>query len=84
MIEETLQIAEVGEKSAAYGKLQTGDVIKSLTVDGNKTVAKRMFQIIDALLYVREGEKVMIEVEREGKSLELEIVFDADDLTVYN
>ena len=42
-----------------------------------------MFTIIDALLDVREGDTVQIEVERAGKTETVEIKFTEKDLTDY-
>ncbi len=80
---EKVKVAEVGAGTVSDGKLKTGDIIKSVTVSGKKTDVTRMFTIIDALLDVREGDTVQIEVERAGKTEIVEIKFTEKDLTDY-
>lgn len=78
-IEEKLVIDSLSEgKVAASGKLQKGDVLKSITFKGETYPLKRRFYTTDILLKVKKGDVVSVTVERLGKSVTVEIPFDND------
>lgn len=83
-IKETVAVSEVGTGTVAEGKIFAGDVMKSITVGGKTVSADRMFYVIDAFLGIRAGESVTIEVERDGKSVIIDITFTESDITNYN
>jgi S1-C subfamily serine protease len=74
-IVQTLKIAEVKELSAAYGKLQTEDVLQSITVDGITYPLTRLFHMGDILLRVKQGDTVVISVLRAGVPTSVSITF---------
>ncbi len=71
--------SSISEKSAAYGNLRTGDVIKEIKINSGETkVLKRQYQLNDALLTVRKGDTVYLTVLRDGIEQKVTIVFDKD------
>ncbi len=76
---EEVSVAEVQTGVAASGKLEVGDVIKSITVGGKTVEATRRFYINDMLLTVRKGDKIVLKVLREGQEKTVEITFDKDE-----
>jgi S1-C subfamily serine protease len=74
-IVQTLKIGKVEELSAAYGKLQTEDVLQSITVDGITYPLTRLFHMGDILLRVKQGDTVVISVLRAGVPTSVSITF---------
>ena len=63
--------------------LQEGDIIKSITINGEEHSLTRMFQLGDWLLAVRPGDKVIITVERNNLEQKLGITTDNGILATY-
>ena len=74
---ERVKVASVNDGAMAKGKLFENDIIKSITVGGKTIEVTRMFQVIDAMLWARSGEKIAVTVERNGE--DLDVVFDVTD-----
>ena len=72
---ETLKIDSVEVNSAAWGKLQKGDVIQSITYAGKTYSLDRRFYVTDILLKVKKGESITMNINRSGKELSVEIGF---------
>lgn len=89
-VKETFVIAEAASAgAAAYGKLNVGDVFRYIQVnDGEKIYFTRQYQLHDALLTVRKGDKVILGMTRSDNNvgdIEVEIVFDNDNyFTIYS
>ena len=81
VITEEITIVSVSNGASAAGKLQVGDVIKAIVIDGKTTLISRSFMINDLLLTVRKGDKITLKVFREqsGEDMDVEITFDKDD-----
>ena len=84
VITEEITIVSVSNGASAAGKLQVGDVIKAIVIDGKTTLISRSFMINDLLLTVRKGDKITLKVFREqsGEEMDVEITFDKDDYFV--
>ena len=83
VITERCEIAEAAKYgSAAYGKLRVGDVLKSITLDGETMMITRRHQVGDFLLDVRLGDSVIVKVERGGETMDLEIKFNKESYFV--
>ena len=79
VITEKCVIAEAATYgSAAYGKLRVGDVLKSVTLNGETHAVTRRHQVGDLLLDVRLGDSVFLKVERENETVDVEIKFDKE------
>lgn len=63
-IKDVVAVQSVQEGGAAYGKLQEGDIITSLAVNGRPYSINRTFSVIDALIDVREGDEIILGVLR--------------------
>ena len=75
---ETAVITQVTEGALAYGKLKVGDVLKSITIKGEKIQVKRRYQFNDMLLNVRMGDSIVISVLRDGSIVDVQFTFDKD------
>lgn len=78
IVEEVL-VESVDETGAAYGILEKGDVIESVTLNGVKTDVDRTFKFVDLTLSVREGDVIVIEIVRNGETKQIEITASADN-----
>lgn len=78
-IVEDVTIQNVSSGTAASGKLQAGDIIRSITVSGEKVEVTRRFMVTDDMYRVRKGDIVTISVERDGKLIDVDIEFDKDE-----
>ncbi len=82
-IKEKVGIAEVATGGIAYGKLEAGDVIKSVTV-GDKTVSvTRSYHVIDAMLDARVGDVVKLDILRGGREMTVEITITESAIAAY-
>jgi S1-C subfamily serine protease len=71
---ETVIVDSVSEGAAAYGKLQAGDIIKSITVGDKPTLeTTRTFVLVDSMLQARVGDIITIELVRDGQPMTVEI-----------
>lgn len=69
---ETITIKEINDDSLVYGKAQKGDILKTLKVGDKVFDITRQFIVIDAMLTVRPGDKIVLTVERNGETIDLE------------
>ncbi|MEG2561059.1 MAG: S1C family serine protease [Clostridia bacterium] len=80
-IEEEVIVASVDPKMLAYGKLSAGDIIKSaqlLSADGKEVaniVVNRSFVLSDMLWKAKIGDKLVLQIEREGNDVVVEMLF---------
>jgi len=81
-ITETIQITDVTSGSLCDGKVQVGDIINSLTINGTTTVINRRFMLADLMYTVRKGDTLILNVTRGGVSTDVEFTFDSDDYFV--
>ena len=66
---ETINITEVTEGSIAETiGLQSGDIIKSITINDVTYELNRYFEIGDILLTIRADDKIIIDFERDGST----------------
>lgn len=70
---EKVRIESIVAGSIVEDKLQVGDIITAVVVDGKRVPATRSFMIVDAMLLAREGSKVTIEYERGGTPSSVEV-----------
>lgn len=80
---ETVVVESVTEKSISDGKLQAGDVIDSLTIDGVDYEVSRMYNVIDSMLNVRVGSEVVFHVTRGGEKIDIEIEIPESALVAF-
>ncbi len=75
-IKQTLRITSIETNSAAEGKLAVGDILQSITHNGNTYLLTRLFHTGDILLHVKAGDTVLMQVIRNGVKTTVEIPFD--------
>lgn len=86
---ETFVVSETGAETAStYNKLKVGDVFRTIQInDGPIITLTRQYQVNDALLSVRKGDKVTLGMTRRDNGvgdIEVEILFDKDEyFTIY-
>lgn len=79
---ETVSVASVTDGTLAEGKLQVNDVIKSITVAGKTREITRMFHVIDAMLWARDGQTVVVSIERDGVASDVTFEVEPSHMTV--
>ncbi len=80
-IVQKVTVESVNAGSLAEGKLVTDDVLKSITIGDVTYKITRNYNIIEAMLTARVGDTVVIELERNGAPIEVEIVITEAALT---
>ena len=80
---ETVVVASVVEGGIAVGKLQAGDVVKSVTVDGVKYEIIRTYNVVDVMLTARKHSSISFEVVRGGETVSVTIDASGVELTPY-
>ena len=83
---QTIGVHEVNQGSIAEGKLQTGDVLKTIQInDGEVKKVTRQHTVIDYMLNVRPGDSVKMKISRGGNEQEITFTFDkAEYFTDYS
>ncbi len=78
-IQEEFAVAEVTATGAAVGVLRPFDVFRTIQInDGEVFTFTRRYQLLDQLLTVRKGDKVLLGITREGREMAVEINFTED------
>ncbi len=73
---EDVEITEINTGSFAYGKLEEGDIIRKVTVDGKEHEVVRMYSVIDSMLSARVGSSIVFSIERDGSVMDVSVVID--------
>ncbi len=78
-LSETITIKEVTAGGAAYSaRLDVGDTLISMTLNGKKTSLTRRHKVSCVLLGVRKGDTLTVEVSRGGVLMSFRVVFNQD------
>ena len=80
---ETVVISEIVSGGGADGKLQLGDIINAITIDGTSYAVTRTHHVIDNMLNARPGSRVVFNVTRGGTPVNVEIEITEEFLTKY-
>lgn len=84
ILKEDIVVNSVETNSIAHLiGLHTGDIIKSISINGEIHNLTRMFELDDWLLTVRTGDKIILSVERNNVEQKLGITDDAGVLESY-
>ncbi len=84
---EQSMVALVEEGSLASGKINVGDIITSIRINGNSSITiERQYQMIEALINARVGDVVTLEVIKadSGNAQSVYIQITEDCLTAFN
>ena len=79
---ESVTVSEV-TGSAVKGKLHVGDVLKSITIDGNENDVTLRHHVVDSILDAREGSTVVIKFIRGGQEMSITVTITADMIEAY-
>ena len=79
---ETVTVGSINEGSVTEGKLQVGDVIRALTIDGKKITLSRKYQVIENMFAARVGSTVIFDIERNGTPLTVSFTITEDMVTL--
>ena len=79
---ESVTVSEV-TGSAVKGKLHVGDVLKSITIDGNENDVTLRHHVVDSMLDAREGSTVVIKFIRGGQEMSITVTITADMIEAY-
>lgn len=64
---ESIKINSVNKGGLADGILEAGDIVKTLKIGDKEIEITRQYHLIDAMLDVRVGDKITLEIERNGE-----------------
>ncbi len=80
---ETINVSAVGGSSAAYAMgVRKGDVLLSVTINGEETELERTYDLDDLCLTLRAGDAITFKVSRDGEEKVLsEYTLSSSDLT---
>ena len=78
---ETVIVEQITSGGIADGRLQTGDEIVAITIDGVRYEVNRMYNVVDSMLNARVGSSVVVEIKRDGGSMTVELPITEDSLT---
>lgn len=79
-----VEVIEISKGSLAEGKVLVGDIVNSITVDGKKTEVLRIHHVTDAMLDARVGSKVVLNITRNGKTMDIIFTVSEDNFTTVN
>ena len=68
---DLVEVIEISGGSLAEGKVQVGDFINSITVDGIKRDVTRVHHVTDAMLEAQSCSSVVLNITRDGKTMNL-------------
>lgn len=78
---ETVVVEEVTKGGAVDGLIKKGDVINSITIDGVKYEVTRIFHVVDSMLNARLTSNVVINLTRDGKTMDVTVPITSKMLT---
>ena len=82
-IEEAIEVYEVSSGSIANGKLEVGDILLSVELNGQLQMITRQHHVIDLMLHARAGDTMKITVLRDGKEKTFSVNLTEDCITAY-
>lgn len=81
-IREDVAVQSVNPGSLAEGKLEEGDLLKTVRIGNKEYEITRTFVIVDAMLSARVGDTVTLTVERDGEEMEVKLKITEDCISV--
>ena len=79
---ELVEVIEISEGSIAQGKVQVGDIINSISIDGVGRTVTRMHHVTDFMLTARVGSTITLNVTRGGENINITFVVTQDAITL--
>lgn len=79
---QMVEVTEVSAGSLATGKVLTGDIINSITVDGATTKVYKVYHVTDAMLDANEGSTVSLNITRGEETVNVTFTIAKSNLTL--
>ena len=80
---EEIVVYEVNKGGLGEAILKAGDILKTITLGERKVEITRQYHLIDAMLDVRVGDTVYMEITRNGEEMTVSTVITEDCLVAY-
>ncbi len=84
---ETVKVVEVSDNSLVKGKLQAGDILKSISFEDENGILTqeitRQYHIVDAMLQARAGDEITVGVLRDGEEVCVKVVMTEEHISDY-
>ena len=80
---ESVKVETVTDGGLAEGKLNVGDIIKSISIDGVVYEVTRTYNVVDIMLTARKTSSVVISIERAGEALSVEFDMSNVELSIW-
>ena len=77
-----VEVMDVSPTSLAYGKVQIGDVVNSITVDGVTVIATEVYVIPEHMLTARVGSVIVMNVTRGEQTFDITFTITEDAITL--
>ena len=77
-----VEVMDVSPTSLAYGKVQIGDVVNSITVDGVTVIATEVYVIPEHMLTARVGSVIVMNVTRGGETFDITFTITEGAITL--
>ena len=83
VITQKIKVVSVNQGGLAEEILMPDDIISAISINGDLTTITRQHHVIDAMLDVREGDKVEMTILRAGEEMTVETIITEDCLVAY-
>ena len=83
VITQKIKVVTVNQGGLAEEILMPDDIISDISINGVLTTITRQHHVIDAMLDVREGDKVEMTILRAGEEMTVETIITEDCLVAY-
>ena len=80
---ESVAVSDITESSAVREILEIGDIINSITIDGEKHEVFRIYHVIDVMLNARVGDRVVFNITHGGETKDVSIEITSSMLVAY-
>ena len=77
-----VEVMDVSPTSLAYGKVQIGDVVNSITVDGVTVIATEVYVIPEHMLTARVGSVIVMNVTRGEQTFDITFTITENAITL--
>ena len=81
-IKEDVTVISITSGGLADGKLQAGDILKTIEVRGTTLEIDRTYVLVDAMLLSRVGDEVKLAFTRDGVDMEVTFTITAGSVTI--
>lgn len=79
-----VEVVEISNGSLAVGKVQVGDIVNSITIDGVEHRVTQIHHVTDAMLEARVGSTVEMSITRDGAELKVSFTISNSDFNSVN